>query len=153
MIVQRTSIFPASRNLIFEKLRQLSTLQFIAKPYATFEPVSGAASVWTVGSISSYHFRLFGVIPFGTHTIRIIRFDPDGISSREGNEHVPVWNHDIALNPQEDGSTRYTDKVEIRAGWKTIFVWLWANAFYRHRQRKWIRLLREIDPAEQPVGL
>ena len=25
------------------------------------------------------------------------RFDPDGVSSREGNAHVPVWDHEIRL--------------------------------------------------------
>ena len=39
--------------------------------------------MWTVGSTSSYRFRLFGVIPFGTHTIHIVRFDQSGVSSRE----------------------------------------------------------------------
>lgn len=143
MIVRKSSVFPASREAVFEKLQKLETLQFIAKPYATFEPVGEVSGTWNVGSKSSYRFRLFGVIPFGTHTIRIIRFDPDGISSREGNEHVPVWNHDISLVPVDEGHTEYTDLVRIRAGWKTGFVWLWANAFYAHRQRKWIRLLEE----------
>ena len=72
-----------------------------------------------------------------------IRFDPDGIKSHEGNKHVPVWNHDITLKVLDDTHTRYTDRVEIKAGWKTPFVWLWANAFYAHRQRKWIRLPEE----------
>lgn len=81
------------------------------------------------------------MIPFGVHTIRIVRFDVDGISSREGNARVPVWNHDITLIPLDDAHTRYTDCVEIQAGWKTLFVWLWARGFYAHRQRKWIRLL------------
>lgn len=143
MIVQRTSVFPAGRDTVFHKLRQLSTLQAVAAPYATFEPVKDAATAWEVGSTSAYRFRLFGVIPFGTHTIHIVRFDPDGISSREGNEHVPVWNHDIKLRPLDDGRTEYTDRVEIHAGWKTPFVWLWAEAFYAHRQRKWIELLRQ----------
>lgn len=143
MIVQRTSVFPAGRDAVYQKLRQLSTLQAVAAPYATFEPVNGAATAWEVGGTSAYRFRLFGVIPFGTHTIHIVRFGPDGISSREGNEHVPVWNHDIRLRPLYDGRTEYTDRVEIRAGWKTFFAWLWAEAFYAHRQRKWIRLLRE----------
>ena len=142
MTVQRTSVFPAGRETVFRKLQQLETLQYIAWPYAAFEPVGDAARTWTVGSTSSYRFRLFGVIPFGTHTIHIVRFDPEGISSREGNEHVPVWNHDILLEPADADHTRYTDRVEIRAGWKTGFVWLWANAFYAHRQRKWIRLLK-----------
>jgi len=92
---------------------------------------------------SCFRFKLFDFIPYGTHTIHIIRFDPDGVSSREGNEHVPVWNHDISLIPIDQEQTRYTDRVEIRAGWKTVFIWLWANAFYAHRQRKWIALLKK----------
>ena len=129
MIVRKSSVFPASRDAVFEKLQRLETLQAIAKPYASFEPVGKLEPVWTVGGTSAYRFWLFGVIPFGTHTIHIVRFDPEGVSSREGNEHVPVWNHDITMIPLDDHHTKYTDRVEIRAGWKTPFVWLWANAF------------------------
>ena len=106
-------------------------------------PVGNAVFTWMVGSTSSYRFRLFGVIPFGTHTIHIVRFNPEGIRSREANEHVPVWNHDIIIAPVDANHTEYTDRVEIRAGWKTAFIWVWGNAFYAHRQRKWIRLLRD----------
>lgn len=141
MIVQKTSVFPAPRKTVFKKLQKLETLQYIASPFATFEPVGDAVGVWKEGEKSSYRFRLFGIIPFGIHTIRIIRFSPDGISSREGNKHVPVWNHDITLVRLDDNRTRYTDRVEIHAGWKTVFIWLWANMFYAHRQRKWVRLL------------
>ena len=143
MIVQKTSVFPAGRDAVFQKLQKLETLQYIAWPFATFEPVGNAVLAWTVGSTSSYRFRLFGVIPFGTHTIHIVRFDPESIRSREANEHVPVWNHDIIMEPVDANHTEYTDRVEIRAGWKTAFIWVWANAFYAHRQRKWIRLLRD----------
>lgn len=149
MIVRKTSVFPAGRDAVFQKLQQLETLQYIAGPYAAFEPVSDAVHIWKVGSTSSYRFRLFGVIPYGTHTIHIVRFDPDGVSSREGNEHVPVWNHDIVLEPVDADHTRYTDRVEIQAGWKTVFVWLWANAFYAHRQRKWIKLLQKSGMEER----
>ena len=143
MVVQKTTLLPASKETVFRKLQQLETLQTIAKPCASFEPIGEAISTWVVGSTSVYRLRLFGVIPYGTHTIHILRFDPDGISSLEGNEHVPVWNHDISLKAVDTKHTRYTDRVEIQAGWKTVFIWLWANAFYAHRQRKWIKLLRE----------
>ena len=143
MIVQKTSVFPAPRDVVFQKLQRPETLQTIAKPYVAFEPVDSAAAVWTAGSTSSYRLRLFGFIPFGTHTIRIVRFDPEKVSSQEGNRHVPVWNHDILLVPIDENHTEYTDRVEIKAGWKTIFIWLWAKAFYAHSQRKWIRLLKE----------
>ena len=147
MVVQKTSVFPTSRETVFENLRKPETLQYIARPFATFEPEEDVGSVWAEGEKSSYRFRLFGIIPFGTHTIRIIRFSPDGISSREGNEHVPVWNHDITMVRLDDNHTKYTDRVEIRTGWKTVFVWLWANLFYAHRQKKWIRLLENTSPA------
>ena len=148
MIVEKTSVFPANRDIVFHRLQQLETLQYIAWPYASFEPAGNATETWTVGNTSSYRFRLFGLIPFGTHTIHIVRFDPDGVSSREKNEHVPVWNHDITMEALDDDHTRYTDCVKIKAGWKTVFIWLWANAFYAHRQRKWIRLLQEDNGHE-----
>ena len=141
MIVQKTSVFPASRETVFQMLQQPETLQYIAWPYATFTPVGEPLHTWSVGSISSLRLRLFGIIPFGTHTIRIVRFDPDGVSSREENVHLPAWNHEIRLKELDGSHTAYTDRVEMKAGWKTPFIWLWASAFYRHRQRKWIRLL------------
>lgn len=141
--VEKKSIFPASRSLVFEKLQKLETLQYIARPYATFTPVKAEKDFkWRPGSTSSYHFKLFGLIPFGTHRIRITRFDEELIESHEGNEHVPVWNHTIRMEEADAGHTRYTDHVEIDAGWKTFFVCLWAKRFYAHRQRKWIQLLK-----------
>ena len=144
MIVRNTSLFPARREAVFEKLQRLDTLQYIAAPYASFVPVNESTDlVWRVGSTSAYRFRLFGFIPFGTHTICIERFDIDGIQSREHNEHVQVWDHKITLR-DVDGQTEYADEVEIRAGWKTPFIWIWAKAFYAHRQRKWIKLLKAL---------
>ena len=144
--VRKTSIFPAERDAVFSRLQELSMLQHIAAPYATFTPVDAAQpAVWTVGSTSAYRFRLFGVIPFGIHTIHIERFDCDCIRSREGNAHVPVWNHKIYLR-DHGNETEYTDEVDIEAGWKTVFIWLWAKAFYAHRQKKWIRMLKENMP-------
>ena len=143
MIVRKTSVFPAPRGEVLSRLRHLETLQYIAAPYATFTPVSKTSDFrWEAGDSSDYRFKLFGIIPFGIHTIRIERFDQDGIQSREHNRHVPVWDHLIILKDLGD-RTEYTDEVVIRAGWKTVFVWLWARAFYAHRQGKWIRLLRK----------
>lgn len=140
--VRRTSVFPAKRDAVFAKLQELATLQYIAAPYAAFTPADDAQPViWTPGCTSAYRFRLFGFIPFGTHTIHIEQFDRGCIKSREGNEHVPVWNHTIYLKDHGD-CTEYTDEVDIEAGWKTMFVWIWAEAFYAHRQKKWIRLLK-----------
>ncbi len=141
MVVRKTSVFPAKREEVYEKLQRLETLQTVAAPYASFTPVSEDTDpVWRVGGVSAYRFKLFGLIKFGTHIIRIERFDIDAIQSREHNEHVPVWDHRITLRDRGE-ETEYTDEVEIRAGWKTFFVWLWAKAFYAHRQQKWVSML------------
>ena len=143
MFVRKSSVFPAPREEVFTRLQRLETLQYIAAPYATFTPVENNNDFsWREGTVSSYHFRLFGFIPLGIHTIRIERFDHSGIQSREHNKHVPVWDHLIILEDLGN-QTKYTDEVEIHAGWKTVFIWLWAKAFYAHRQRKWIHLLKK----------
>ena len=141
MKVTKTSVFPASREKVFEELQKLETLQYIARPYASFEPVGETDGVWKIGVTSAYRFRLFGFIPFGFHHIHVIRMGESGISSMEGNLHVRVWNHDITLTALDADHTKYTDEVTIRAGWKTPFIWLWANAFYAHRQKRWKKLL------------
>ena len=144
-IVQKTSRFPASREEVFAKLQKLSTLQYIAKPFAYFYPAEKSRSlIWREGEDYIFVFRLFGFIPMGIHRIHIERFDKDIISSREGNKFVPLWNHTIYLK-QIGNDTQYTDEVRIEAGWKTIFVYLWAKAFYAHRQKRWIRLLNKKD--------
>ena len=143
MVIRKSSVFPAPREAVFTRLQRLETLQYIAAPYATFTPVENNNDFsWREGAVSSYHFRLFGFIPFGIHTIRIEKFDQSGIQSREHNKHVPVWDHLILLEDLGN-QTKYTDEVEIHAGWKTVFIWLWAKAFYAHRQRKWIHLLKK----------
>jgi hypothetical protein len=44
MVVQKTSVFPAGKDFVFQKLQQLETLQIIAKPYAAFEPIGERGS-------------------------------------------------------------------------------------------------------------
>lgn len=144
MRVIRSSVFPATKKTVFRRLQQLKTLQYIAYPYATFTPLDGNNEmVWEKGVITSFEFKLFGIIPYGTHNIKVLRFDIDeGIYTKESNSHVPVWNHRIILKQLPNGKCRYTDIVDIEAGWKTVFIYLWACCFYAHRQKKWVDLLK-----------
>lgn len=144
LTVKKSSVFPAAKDEIFRRLQKLKTLQYIAHPYATFKSVDDTKELtWQEDSAFAFHFKLFALIPFGVHTIKVIQFDIEkGIYTQEGNKHVPVWNHKIILEKIDEHTTKYTDIVEIQAGWKTLFVYLWANCFYAHRQRKWKRLLK-----------
>ena len=97
MIVRKSSVFPASRETVFEKLQHLETLRYIAKPYATFEPIGEAVSTWTVGSTSAYRFRLFGVIPYGTHKIHILRFGLRIICAGLDNDPEKIGKHMLEM--------------------------------------------------------
>lgn len=147
MTVRRSSVFPASADEIFRRLQRLDTLQYIAAPLATFSPTGETPPDgelrWEAGKTFAFRLRLFGVIPLGDHVIRVLDFGdrPYAIFTRESNLSVPTWNHRIELSALDADRTRYTDDVEIGAGWKTPLIWFWAWFFYGHRQRKWIRIL------------
>ncbi len=140
----KTSRFPVSEQYIFHKLKSIQTLQYISSPYATFTPINKSDDlVWKAGETFSFRFKLFGVIPFGIRTIKVIGFNEETyqIYTNENNTYVPIWNHRILLKSLGDNGSQYTDEVEIYAGWKTPFVYLWAKSFYTHRQKKWLKLL------------
>ena len=129
---------------MWEKLQRLTTLQYIAMPFASFLPIEKASDfIWEENKTFQFYFKLFCLIPFGIHTIQVTKFQKNTyeIYTNETNTNVPVWNHKIILKKIDNDRTEYTDEVEIYAGWKTPFVCLWANLFYTHRQRKWLKLL------------
>ena len=66
--IKKSSIFPAAKEEVYNKLLKLETLQYIAYPYATFKPINGETElIWQENSSSTFSFRLFGIIPFGIH--------------------------------------------------------------------------------------
>ena len=144
MTVKKTSVFSAKQSNVFGLLQRFDTLAYIAKPYATFKNIDGQTElVWEVGKSFSFDFKMFGFISLGVHIINVKEFNIDNIYTNEGNPFCPVWNHRIILKEIAERKTEYTDEVEIEAGWKTPFIYLWAKAFYSHRQKKWIKLLNK----------
>ncbi len=138
------SKFPAPVDEVWDKLQRLDTLQYIAAPFATFKPINNTGMIWREKTTSRFQLKLFGFISMGTHTIQVIQFDKSSLTiyTKENNKYVPVWNHKIVLRKTNDNMSFYSDEVEIYAGWKTPIVFLWSNLFYRHRQKKWLKLLR-----------
>ena len=116
-VVYVKNTFPSDIDSVFKLLTDVKTLQYIASPYPSFKIIGEDKElVWSEGRTFSFLFKMFCFIPYGTHTIKLID---------NGN-----------------GTTDYSDEVEIGAGWKTFIVWLWANCFYKHRQRKWLKLIK-----------
>lgn len=141
--IRISSLFPASTDEIWDKLQRLDTLQYITAPLATFKPIDTTGMKWIEGETSTFLLKIFSILPMGIHTIHVIQFNKDTLTvyTNESNKSVPIWNHKITLQTTDDATCCYTDEVELYAGWKTPIVFLWSKFFYKHRQRKWLKLL------------
>jgi len=66
------------------------------------------------------------------------------IQTREYDAMIRRWDHRLHFEPAGDNKCRYTDDIEIQAGVLTPLVWLWAEWFYRHRQKRWRRVAQRL---------
>jgi len=134
-----------SEDELWQKIIEPRSLQFVASPILRF--VSAEADdlegEWRVGSPYRLNLYFLGFIPLGRHTIHLVKIDKDmnTIVSRESGLIARVWNHTISFWEVSPGVVSYTDEIEIQAGWLTPAIWLFAQLFYRHRQRRWKVLL------------
>lgn len=142
------SVLPCAAELVWDEVRRPELLREVARPLITFAPVDAAAfpDRWTEGTVRCRMY-LFGVIPLGVHTIRLERIDGERreIQSREHDRLVRRWDHLVRVREEPGGQTRYSDEIDIEAGWLTRPVWLFAQWFYRHRQRRWRAVARRLN--------
>ena len=130
-------------DVAWEAVETTALFEHVASPVLTFTAVGGALPErWTEGFEATLSLSLFGVLPVGRHTIRIRRLDPVArvLETSESGAVAPIWNHRIEIASGDTGDAIYTDEVDVRAGWRTPLVWLFAEAFYRYRQSRWRRL-------------
>jgi hypothetical protein len=145
MIVQLETMLPATATECQSAVMSPALLCHVTAPLIRFEPVTppGWPARWQPGPFL-VRMKLFGLLPLGEQTIDIsLPPTAPGLFLLRDNGHsrlIPRWDHLIIIEAVE-GGTRYTDRVEIEAGWRTPFVWLFARLFYGHRQRRWRQLV------------
>jgi len=147
MLARITTKLACTQGELWDQISRQQSLQFVASPLLKFDAVEPGAfdGEWEVGRDYQLQLYLLGLIPLGGHTIRLTRIDRDHntIQSRESGLLVRVWNHTICFQEITPGVVHYTDEIQIQAGWLTPFIWAFAHLFYRHRQRRWKRLLKQ----------
>ena len=143
MRMRCSSLQACGRERLAAELTRPVLLCRVAWPVLTFTPVDPPVleDRW---AFKPYVFvlRVAGRISLGEHTI-----DPQSPSGPDEVWHdaghsavVRVWDHRIEL-ADHFGMTRYTDVVEVRAGVLTPVAYVFAQLFYRHRQRRLNRLV------------
>lgn len=115
-------------------------LRFVAWPLVRFEPLDPPHFPvrWEQGTYW-VGLKILGVLPFPRQAVVISCPPVDrGFALRDAGHSslIPRWDHRILITPEDNG-VRYRDEVDIGAGLLTPLVWLFAQLFYRHRQRRW----------------
>lgn len=143
------TVLDAPAAEVWTALQTTALLQHVSAPLITFAPKDPPAfpEIWPEGP-HLVGIRLFGVLPIGDQWIVIEQEEADPGAGRwrlrdNGRSAlIRRWDHRITLTDRGDGTSRYRDALDLDAGLLTPLVWLFAQVFYRHRQRRWRALVR-----------
>lgn len=151
MRVHLSTPLSAPPEWVAAQLQSTAVFRHITAPLIQFHPARGTEwpTHWAPGELA-LHMRLLSVLPMGPQTVRI-SIEPAAQRGgwptlRDNGEGVLMrrWDHRITLQPLPDGRTLYTDDIEVIARhlpWlMTPLSALFAQVFYRHRQRRWRQL-------------
>lgn len=144
-VVEIATLLDAPPDRVWAEVQRPALLMFVAAPMVRFRPVDPPTlpEVWADGP-HLLAMSLRGVVPLGVQTIDISRPPPEGgvrfLRDDGHSASIRRWDHLITVAPDGDG-TRYADRVEIDAGWRTPIVAAFARRFYAHRQARWRALV------------
>jgi hypothetical protein len=142
------SILKCDACRVWPVLLLSDTLRHISRPVLTLAPLKGEQLPprWEHGATIRMRCWLLSFIPLGARTIFLETVDAAEmtIQTREHDRLARTWDHRMQVTALPDGASRYSDEIVIHAGWRTVFLWAFANLYYRHRQRRWRRLARRL---------
>ena len=146
MRISLSTVLNVAASVAFDQVKRPALLHYVAHPLIRFVPNTPFPITWQEGTYETEMY-LFGLIPLGSQLIRIeLPNRPADGSFRvrdNGRGHLAsTWDHWIFIEPTNEGQCRYTDKVTIRAGLLTPFVWLFALVFYAWRQYRWKQVVQ-----------
>lgn len=143
MKVQVKSIFECRSKRLFDEIKKTKSLIYIAKPLIKFVPYNGnLMDRWEDGKyLFSMYFLEF--LPIGKQWI-VISIDDENMKMRDNgySKLIKKWDHIISVEKIDDKNSLYTDTIDIKAGALTIFIVLYAHIFYRYRQLRWKKIIK-----------
>jgi hypothetical protein len=144
MIVDVSTRLDCTPHEAERHVRTTRLLRYIARPLIRFVPEHELPAEIPDKGTFRVQMYLFGVIPLGWQAIVVSFPEHAGGFCLRDNGYSPLisrWDHVITIEPAA-GATLYRDRVAIEAGLLTPVIWLFAQVFYRHRQRRWRELVR-----------
>lgn len=147
-----TTFLDAPPDAVWQAVTTPAGFRFVTRGLVELAGLDEHPGPWTTSTTVAGRLRVLGV-PFSHHRITVESIDHErhSLQSDEGGGPIRSWRHLITVAPVagEPARSRYTDRIEIRAGVLTPAITLFAHGFYRLRQRRW-RQLAPVLAALQP---
>ena len=140
--IELETVLPTRTERVWQAMQSPATFLYVCKGpvrrASVGRPVRAAARrrTWH-GLLFAFHF-----IPAYRHTIEIAEVDETSHMIRSRGI-LTAWNHTLRVEPIDEYSCRYSDKVEIAAGRATRIVAVIATGIFRYRKRRWRKLVRK----------
>jgi hypothetical protein len=147
------TILPTDADRVWSAMLSPITFLYVCKGLFSFPALSGRSEALHAGDRGTGWLFAFHLIPAYRHTIEIVEVDQASKTVRT-HEHggvLKAWNHTLHVEPIDEGSSRYSDTVDIDAGVATAFVAVLAMGIYRYRHRRWRKLVRRHMLPEGPA--
>lgn len=149
MFLEISTELDCSPERAWLEVQTTSLLEYVAKPWLVFEPIEPQIlpKTWQEDKYL-VKMKFLGIIPCGKQWINISILDTSAerqvykIRDNGQGDLVNKWNHLIVIEGTSTGKTKYTDRLELDAGILTPLVWVYANIFYQHRQKRWQKLVK-----------
>lgn len=138
---------PFSAEVAWEKQSYVTFLISTSKPIVGMRVIGPSPSRFEPGQTYVLKIKLFGVLPWSTHTIFMKKHDATTFSfeTQEKGGAIKSWVHQHHLVPIDDHSCRGRDLIVFHAGILSPFVWLMSQWMYRVRHNAWIKVARSTD--------
>ncbi|MBX7073930.1 MAG: hypothetical protein K1X71_12350 [Pirellulales bacterium] len=150
--VSISSTLSLSADEAFRLALRYDTFLFVTRGAMRVVPLAAAGNAvslapkeWRPGDHLTLSIRLLHLPVAYQHELAVERVDPVAreISTREHGGLMKAWNHTLRFEAAGAHHCRYTDEVDIDAGWLTLPVCRFARLFFRYRQWRWRRLIAE----------
>ncbi|MBV9351542.1 MAG: hypothetical protein JOZ23_08395 [Mycobacterium sp.] len=143
--IELETVLPTRTERVWQAMQSPATLLYVCKGLFGVPALAGRSEPLRAGERGTVWLFAFHFIPAYRHTIEIAEVDEAShtIRSREHGGILTAWNHTLRVEPIDEYSCRYSDKIEIAAGRATRIVAVIATGIFRYRQRRWRKLVRK----------
>ncbi len=149
--VRVSTDLPVSADRAFALAHRLTLFEYVVSPFVRLavrgeQRALAEREGFSLGSEYSARLWFFIVIPAWTHHLKIVSDGDHELYTNEQSGPARVWNHRLTFLPTGEATCRYTDEVELEDGMLGAPLALFTQAFFRYRQWRWRRLLRNGVP-------